>query len=59
MSEKRQKWFWWIAEYGWVKYHHIPKERKEDIAKEIFDDVKDTDKLPTEIKMGEQLSLFE
>lgn len=59
VSEKRQKWFWWIAEHGWVKYHHISKERKEDIAKEIFDDVKDTDKLPTEIKMGEQLSLFD
>ena len=59
VSEKRQKWFCWIAEHGWVKYHHIPKERKEDISKEIFDDVKDADKLPTEIKMGEQLSLFD
>ena len=22
VSEKRQKWFWWIAEHGWVKYTH-------------------------------------
>ena len=70
VSEKRQKWFWWIAEHGWIKYHHIPKELKmfTDPALEITpyiemkngnQDAVKKDPLPTEIKIGEQLSLFD
>lgn len=70
VSEKRQKWFWWIAEHGWIKYHHIPNELKmfTDPALEITpyiemkngnQDAVKNDPLPTEIKIGEQLSLFD
>lgn len=71
VSEKRNKWFWWIAEHGWVKYHHIPNELKmfTDPALEITpyiemkngnQDAVKKDPLPTEIKMGDngQLNLF-
>ena len=71
VSEKRNKWFWWIAEHGWIKYHHIPNELKmfTDPALEITpyiemkngnQDAVKIDPLLTEIKMGEngQLSLF-
>ena len=92
VSEKRQKWFWWIFEYGWVKYKKYPsieeltdsylslesddeentdeKEEpslsfefgkeitKESLKEQAMDYVKE-DPLPTEIKMGEQLSLFD
>lgn len=92
VSEKRQKWFEWIFEYGWVKYKKYPSienlmdsyvsletndEEKHDenekyslsfeLGEEITkDSIKETameyvkeDPLPTEIKMGEQLSLFD
>lgn len=79
VQEKRQKWFWWIAEHGWVKYTHRvfadvqpiiddfesvlegnpPTEGiAESIQKELEENNK-IDPLPTEIKMGEQLSLFD
>lgn len=80
VSEKRQKWFWWIAENGWVKYFKLPKasdavietEKGTDVVdgekfemvltkhgKEIIKQSQQIDPLPTEIKMGEQLSLFD
>ena len=67
VSEKRQKWFWWIAEHGWIKYRRISANNKEvefdpeDVtAKQIEEEIQSTpDPLPTEIKMGEQLSLFD
>lgn len=92
VSEKRQKWFEWIFEYGWVKYKKYPSienlmdsyvsletndEEKHDeneecslsfeLGEEITkESIKETameyvkeDPLPTEIKMGEQLSLFD
>jgi type I restriction-modification system DNA methylase subunit len=92
VQEKRQKWFEWVFEYGWVKYKKYPSiedlmdsyvsletndeekhdeneeyslsfELGEEITKESLKEtameyVKD-DPLPTEIKMGEQLSLFD
>lgn len=84
VSEKRQKWFWWIAEHGWIKYRKFPSHLQgtnmvdEDgvvtDAKETYGDTESLpdektakkmiaeqtiDHLPTEIKMGEQLSLFD
>lgn len=67
VNEKRQKWFEWIAQYGWIKYYHRKKEEKEiefepeDVtARQIEEEIKQTpDPLPTEVKMGEQLSLFD
>ncbi|MBQ3989809.1 MAG: N-6 DNA methylase, partial [Bacteroidales bacterium] len=80
VSEKRQKWFWWIAEHGWIKYRHLTKTidptesaeycKKTDSMVDIegnkvdrYDEVEisktTVDPLPTEIKMGEQLSLFD
>lgn len=92
VQEKRQKWFEWVFEYGWVKYkkytsiedltdsyvsletndeekpneneeYSLSFELGEEITKESLKEtamgyVKD-DPLPTEIKMGEQLSLFD
>lgn len=79
VSEKRQEWFWWIAEHGWIKYRHLtetidPTESAEYCEKtdsmvsiegnkvDRYDEVEisktNIDPLPTEIKMGEQLSLF-
>lgn len=68
VSEKRKKWFWWIAENGWIKYKRISANNKEvefdqeDVtAKQIEEEIKAIpDHLPTEIKMGEdgQLTLF-
>ena len=70
VSEKRQKWFWWIAEHGWHKYFKIPQEPTEEpnekgklfvpkSATPIINKNTQIDSLPTEIKMGEQLSLFD
>ena len=80
VAEKRQKWFCWIAEHGWVKYFKLPKapdavietENGTDVVdgekfetvlskhgKEIIKQSQQIDPLPTEIKMGEQLSLFD
>jgi type I restriction-modification system DNA methylase subunit len=65
VSEKRQKWFWWIAEYGWIKYRHIPKDLMmffdPQLDAQPMIDLKNEIEapLPTEIKMGEQLSLFD
>lgn len=84
VQEKRQKWFWWIAEHGWIKYRRFPSHQQgtkvidEDgvmtDAKETYGDTESLpdeetakkmiaeqtiDPLTTEIKMGEQLSLFE
>lgn len=67
VQEKRQKWFWWIAEHGWIKYRRISENNKEvefdpeDVtAKQIEEEIQSTpDPLPTEIKIGEQLSLFD
>ena len=67
VSEKRQKWFLWIAEHGWIKYNRISANNKEvefvpeDVtAKQIEEEIQSIpDPLPTEIKMGEQLSLFD
>lgn len=28
VSEKRQKWFWWIAEHGWIKFRRFPEHYK-------------------------------
>lgn len=84
VSEKRQKWFWWIAEHGWIKYRKFPSRQQgtkmidedgvvtdaketygdteslpdEKTAKKMIDE-QNIDPLPTEIKMGEQLSLFD
>lgn len=80
VSEKRQKWFWWIAEHGWIKYRHLTKTidltesaeycektdsmigikgKKVDRYDEVEISKTNIDPLPTEIKMGEQLSLFD
>jgi type I restriction-modification system DNA methylase subunit len=64
VSEKRQKWFWWITEYGWVKYFKSSPSEIGDVeltesGVRIFQDAVENDPLPTEIKMGEQLSLFD
>ena len=80
VSEKRQKWFWWIAEHGWIKYMHLTKTidptesakycektdsmvciegNKVDRYDEVEISKTNIDPLPTEIKMGEQLSLFD
>jgi hypothetical protein len=84
VSEKRQKWFWWIAEHGWIKYRKFPMypsgTKKVDEngnitdAEETYGETEciphpedaaemvrnqQIDPLPTEIKMGEQLSLFD
>lgn len=70
VQEKREKWWMWIAEHGWIKYYHTPKDLK------MFSDPSDVspfiemkngnrnavnDPLPTEIKVGEngQLTLFD
>lgn len=78
VQEKRQKWFLWIAEHGWVKYTHRVwadvqpiiddfesvhegNPPTEGIAESIQKELEENNKinpLPTEIKMGEQLSLF-
>lgn len=84
VSEKRQKWFWWIAENGWIKYRRFPEHSRGAVTidedgnlneigetygeKEWLPDQKTAkhmieeqtiDPLPTEIKKGEQLSLFD
>ena len=84
VSEKRNKWFLWIAEHGWIKYRKFPRHYKgtkamddEGTLVDIGETYGDTeslpnevharqmveeqtiDPLPTEIKMGEQLSLFD
>lgn len=80
VSEKRNKWFWWIAEHGWIKYRHLTKTidltesaeycektdsmigikgKKVDRYDEVEISKTNIDPLPTEIKMGEQLSLFD
>lgn len=72
VQEKRQKWFWWIAQYGWIKYQRFNQLRddgdgyvnvvveggklNEPSIKKIYEE---PTPLPTEIKMGEQLSLFD
>jgi hypothetical protein len=71
--EKRQKWFWWIAEHEWIKYRRYEQLRNknngyvdvvvengklnEPSIKKIYEE---PTPLPTEIKMGEggQLTLF-
>ena len=70
VQEKRNKWWLWIAERGWIKYYHIPKDLK------MFSDPSDVspfiemkngnrnaadDPLPTEVKTDEngQLTLFD
>ena len=68
VNEKRQKWFEWIAQYGWIKYYHRKKEEKEiefepeDVtAKQIEEEIQSIpDLLPTEVKVGEdgQYQLF-
>ena len=35
VNEKRQKWFEWIAEYGWIKYYHISKKETEDFLEKL------------------------
>lgn len=69
VQEKRNKWWLWIAEHGWMKYYNIPKDLK------MFSDPSDVspfiemkngnrnaanDPLPTEIKTDEngQVSLI-
>ena len=85
VQEKRQKWFLWIAEHGWIKYYHFkpttseyedfvapPLANEETETVEVDADkfefhlskygkhiVDEYEKLPTEIKMGGQLSLFD
>lgn len=64
VSEKRMNWWLWIAEHGWMQYHHFSELKEEGEKKkeegEKFVDMKFSyDPLPTEIKMGEQLSLFD
>lgn len=64
VQEKRMNWWLWIAEHGWMQYHHFSELKEEGEKKkeegEKFVDMKFSyDPLPTEIKMGEQLSLFE
>ena len=83
VNEKRQKWFEWIAQYGWIKYRRFPEyynavtvdedghvnqigetygenERIPDeiTAKQMVEEQK-INPLPTEVKVGEQLSLFD
>lgn len=54
VQEKRNKWWLWIAEHGWVKYYHVKQTAKVEAEN------KQIDPLPTEIKMDKhnQLSLF-
>lgn len=64
VQEKRMNWWLWIAEHGWMQYHHFSELKEEGEKKkeegEKFVDMKFSyDPLPTEIKMGEQLSLFD
>ena len=71
VNEKRQKWFWWIAEHGWHKYFKIPQEPTEEpnekgklfvpkSATPIINKNTQIDPLPTEVKVDEtgQFSLF-
>lgn len=84
VQEKRQKWFFWIAEQGWIKYRKFPSHQQGakmideygvvTDAKETYGDTESLpdektakkmiagqtiDPLTTEIKVGEQLSLFD
>ena len=76
VQEKRNKWFWWIAEHGWIKYFKMPQapdavadgevvegdKFEFQVTKQVAEIIKEEqtiDPLPTEIKMGEQLSLFD
>ena len=65
VQEKRMNWWLWIAEHGWMQYHHFSELKEEGEKKkeegEKFVDMKFSyDPLPTEIKVGEngQLTLF-
>lgn len=65
VQQKRNKWWLWIAERGWVKYFKCtPCEIKEvkltKTGEKIFQDAVENDPLPTEIKADEtgQLILF-
>jgi hypothetical protein len=83
IEEYRRKWWWTIAEHGWIKYRKFPMypsgtkyiddEGNVSDVKEVYGETaclphpkealamiknQKIDPLPTEIKTGEQLSLF-
>jgi len=65
VQEKREKWWLWVAEHGWVKYfkstpHEIKDVKLTRTGEKIFQDAVENDPLPTEIKTDEngQLKLF-
>ena len=65
VQEKREKWWLWVAEHGWVKYFKSTPYEIKDVkltrtGEKIFQDAVENDPLPTEIKTDEngQLILF-
>lgn len=65
-QEKREKWWLWIAEHGWVKYFKSTPCEIKDVklsrtGEKIFQDAVKNDHLPTEIKTDDngQLKLFD
>lgn len=65
VQEKRENWWLWVAEHGWVKYfkstpHEIKDVKLTRTGEKIFQDAVKNDPLPTEIKTDEngQLTLW-
>ena len=65
VQEKREKWWLWVAEHGWVKYfkstpHEIKDVKLTRTGEKIFQDAVENDPLQTEVKTDEngQISLF-
>lgn len=66
VQEKREKWWLWVAEHGWVKYFKSTPYEIKDVkltrtGEKIFQDAVKNDPLPTEVKVGEkgQFKLFD
>jgi hypothetical protein len=56
VQEKREKWWLWIAEHGWVKYFKLPKAEDEAIVTEDGVEIIDVDKFECQItKKGKEL----
>lgn len=56
VEQQRRKWWLDIAEKGWIKHYRI---KQDALPQEHIDKFEDSYTLPTEIKTGTQLSLFE
>lgn len=56
VQEKREKWWLWVAEHGWVKYFKLPKAKDEAIVTEDGVEIIEGDKFECQIaKQGKEI----